>query len=572
MQVCTSCNIDYEDDKRFCNYCGSPLTPKTESAPAPKKASHADEEKSEGKLFCPQCKITYEFGSSCIQCGSPLGRQTSSQEKNELPMGREAPSEEKTLPPAETSEKQKSGTPHGKLICPTCKIIYEHGTSCVQCESVLVPQTSPQANGEPEISNGSKVDETRLQTQTLEEQLAPEVVVEAPRKKLICPSCKIIYERGTSCVRCGAGLVSQTPTKEKEKPKSPEPEPDPLPLEPDGPEATFNLTFHEGMGKSSNTGSHPPPSESDGLEDLFLPRVSTDTSGSPDRKPAAASKQPSPSSPKRNDADATERGKKKELRVTPPMELSLEEQFLQAQSPDQAVARKSADVLGKTGAFLGRFKKDYRRLGLEAGSIMIMVLAGGYLLWSVFSYFTKPKPAEPRAPISKEVALQKSSRPFSQPPSAALAGEPGESKNTEDPAPLPREAAAVPPSLPEPSKPSSPEAQEAGRIKNLLENVRQSNMKKDIDLFVSCYASDFENMETRKRATLAYWEKFNYLDLVYDVRDLSISVETAKAKVEWLIKTSLKSGGQYQENKSVLDVAFKKEDGKWRIKEVKPTR
>ena len=37
-------------------------------------------------------------------------------------------------------------------------------------------------------------------------------------------------------------------------------------------------------------------------------------------------------------------------------------------------------------------------------------------------------------------------------------------------------------------------------------------------------------------------------------------------------QTSQKGGGQYQENKSVLDVAFKKENGKWKIKEVKPAK
>ena len=106
----------------------------------------------------------------------------------------------------------------------------------------------------------------------------------------------------------------------------------------------------------------------------------------------------------------------------------------------------------------------------------------------------------------------------------------------------------------------------------LLENVRQSNLKKDIDLFVSCYASDFENMEGRKRATIAYWEKFNYLDLSYNLKDLSLERETAKARVEWVIKTSSKNGGQAQQNKSVLDVAFRKEDGKWKIRGVKPTK
>jgi ketosteroid isomerase-like protein len=79
-------------------------------------------------------------------------------------------------------------------------------------------------------------------------------------------------------------------------------------------------------------------------------------------------------------------------------------------------------------------------------------------------------------------------------------------------------------------------------------------------------------MEERRRATLAYWEKFNYLDLSYSLKDLSLSAETAKARVEWLIKTSLKGGGQAQQNKSILEVSFKKENGKWKIKEAKPTR
>jgi ketosteroid isomerase-like protein len=109
-------------------------------------------------------------------------------------------------------------------------------------------------------------------------------------------------------------------------------------------------------------------------------------------------------------------------------------------------------------------------------------------------------------------------------------------------------------------------------IKTLLENIRQANLQKDIDLFISCYASDFENLQGRKRATLAYWERFNYLDLSYDLKDSSISVETAKARVEWLIKTSSKGGGRPQQNKSILDVTFKKEGGGWKIKEVKQAR
>jgi len=539
MPVCKSCNIEYEEDKKFCNYCGGRLTPKTEPMSAPQKMNRADEEKSEGKLICPHCKITYEFGSSCIQCGSPLGRQIPRQAKEESETARGIESEEK-LPPVETSQEQKIEASRGKLICPSCKIIYERGDSCIKCESALVPQTSTQTNGGPEISSGSEVEGKPLQTETIEEQLVAEIVVETPRKKLICPSCKIIYERGTSCVRCGAALVPETPSQEKGKPKSSDIE--------------FNLST----------------SEPDGPEDAFLPRGSTEPSEASDRGLGAASGQPSLSSPKGQDVGVTERGKRRELRVTSTPEVELEEEYPQARTSEQPIAKKSGNDLDKMVTLLRKLKKDYSRLCIEVGSIMIMVVAGGYLLWSVYSYFAKPKQPEPGTPISKNVAVQTLPSSPSLPPPATTVAESGKSKNTEGSSPIPKEAA--PASLPDTSKPPSAETQEIGSIKTLLENVRQSNLKKDIDLFVSCYASDFENMEGRKRSTVAYWEKFNYLDLSYDVRDLSISVETAKARVEWLIKTSSRGGGQSQQNKSVLDVAFKKEEGRWKIKEVKPVK
>jgi uncharacterized protein YbaR (Trm112 family) len=526
---------------------------------APKKANRADEEKSEGKLYCPHCKISYEFGSSCIQCGAPLGRQTPPQEKNEPEVARGAQFEEK-LPPAETSQEKKIEAPRGKLVCPTCKIIYERGTSCIKCESALVPQTSTQTNGEPATSRGSEGEGKPLQVQTTEEQFVAEVVVETPRKKLICPSCKIIYERGTSCVRCGEALVLQTSNKEKsESPDTKE--------KSKSPDIEFNL----------------PSSEPDGLEDPFLQKGSTELPAASDRRPVAPPERPSlssPSSPKEKDSAVTERGKKRESRATPAQELGIDEDFFQDETPDQPVAKKSKGDSHKMVSLLDRLKKDYRRLGLEVGGIMIMVLAGGYLLWSAYSYFTGPKSPEPRATISKEVPLKTLPSSSSSTPPAAPVAEPRKSGDTErrlsvSTSSISKEAAPAPPPPEVPKTPSAetPEiGKEVGNIMTLLEDVRQSNLKKDIYLFVSCYASDFQNMEERRRATLAYWEKFNYLDLSYSLKDLSLSAETAKARVEWSIKTSSKNGGQAQQNKSILEVSFKKEDGKWKIKETKPTR
>jgi ketosteroid isomerase-like protein len=132
----------------------------------------------------------------------------------------------------------------------------------------------------------------------------------------------------------------------------------------------------------------------------------------------------------------------------------------------------------------------------------------------------------------------------------------------------------IPPSLflSDVSKTSSAEVAEIRNIKTLLEDIRQANLEKNIDLFISCYATDFKDREGKKKTTLAYWKRFDYVDLSYDLKDASISGDTAKAKVEWLIKTSSKAGDRPQENKSILDVLFKREDGEWKIKEVKAAR
>ena len=65
------------------------------------------------------------------------------------------------------------------------------------------------------------------------------------------------------------------------------------------------------------------------------------------------------------------------------------------------------------------------------------------------------------------------------------------------------------------------------------------------------------------------WENFNYLDLSYDLKKQTISGDTADVKLEWLVRTSQKLGGQLQDGRTLLDVTLKREDGHWKIKEIK---
>jgi hypothetical protein len=124
-----------------------------------------------------------------------------------------------------------------------------------------------------------------------------------------------------------------------------------------------------------------------------------------------------------------------------------------------------------------------------------------------------------------------------------------------------------------PSPPPSPhivtEGKEVEKIRSLFENIRKANLQKNIDLFTSCFSRDFNGIEEKRRDTLRMWENFNYLDLSYDLKKQTISGDTADVRLEWLVRTSQKLGGQLQDGRTLLDVTLKREDGHWKIKEIK---
>lgn len=485
MLVCKNCKVEYEEGKKFCKHCGDPLVPKEESLKTPQKIKKAEEENSDGKLICPVCKIVYEFGSSCIQCGSPLGRHM-------LPEGKEE---------SESAHRTGPGEKESPLL--TSKEI------------------SSQEKEEPEIPRKSVVEGKTLRVQTIQEQMT-----EAPRKKLICPDCGIIYERGTSCVRCGSSLVPQTPSQEKQKPKSSDAEIPP---------------------------SSSPPKASEEISKTHLNQDLVD----------AAMEPPLPS-PKEKDLGISQPVKRKKTAT------SLEELF-QDESLEQEPPKKATGQVETRVSSAKKPKRDYRRLFLEVGGITVMALAGAYFLWSVYLHLIAKGP-EPTSLTSKDAASQTFPSSSSTTAPAGTVTEPRGSKNTEESSPVSKEA--VPPSLflSESSQTSSTEAAEIRNIKTLLEDIRQANLEKNIDLFISCYATDYKDREGKRKTTLDYWKRFDYVDLSYDLKDASISGDTAKAKVEWLIKTSSRVGVRPQENKSILEVLFKKEEGAWKIKEVMKAR
>jgi hypothetical protein len=117
---------------------------------------------------------------------------------------------------------------------------------------------------------------------------------------------------------------------------------------------------------------------------------------------------------------------------------------------------------------------------------------------------------------------------------------------------------------------TSPEAREDETIKLLFETIRRANLEKKIDLFMSCYASDFNGRDQKRSATLETWDRFDYLQLSYDLEKLTVTADTAQVRVKWWLNFSPKRGGPSEKTTSVLDVSLKKEAGHWKIRNIKP--
>jgi Double zinc ribbon len=403
------------------------------------------------------------------------------------------------------------------VICPQCNLEHDQGEEfCEKCGKFLLSVEDP-APGE-----------------------------EKRKVKLICPKCQVLYTKGNYCRKCGSLLMQGTPSQKM----------DVYPLERKSVKRCSKewrrLLKEERELEScmSNLNAQRDKISSDVLDPMFLRYKDRLESLSPlhqeiETELESVRKRAS------EEIDFVE----KELK---PVQKRLEE--FQSLYGHGAVTR--ADFFREKKELKKEIKsreKDLRKhrqiLSLlpgemGGGSILLPGLTGGLLrpfvlfvtgiiilLMGVGGYFFWPRQSPLSTPVAKEIV-----------------------------------AAPTPSSLPPPlhSPPSVTENQEVEKIRSLFENIKQANLKKNIDLFMSCFSRHFNGMQGKRLDTLKTWENFNYLDLSYDLKRQKISGDTADVRLEWLVRTSQKAGGPLQDGRTVLDVTLRREDGRWKIKEIKP--
>jgi hypothetical protein len=124
------------------------------------------------------------------------------------------------------------------------------------------------------------------------------------------------------------------------------------------------------------------------------------------------------------------------------------------------------------------------------------------------------------------------------------------------------ESPPAPPSL-------SPAIPASGNLLKLLNQMREAQYKKDIQLFLEAYSPTFPGLEQKREQTLKIWEHFDYLDLQPHLTDVQqLDATTISGVVTWHIKTRDRQDNEIKTLSKMYLVKFSKESGEWRIQDI----
>jgi hypothetical protein len=104
------------------------------------------------------------------------------------------------------------------------------------------------------------------------------------------------------------------------------------------------------------------------------------------------------------------------------------------------------------------------------------------------------------------------------------------------------------------------------QLEDLLQNMREAQLKKDLDRYMQFYSSNFPELDRKRQVTRKNWDLFNYLDLKFKIDEVKLLITgKALAQVTWNIKYQNADSDELKRFTQTLKVWFSNEADKWRI-------
>ena len=137
-------------------------------------------------------------------------------------------------------------------------------------------------------------------------------------------------------------------------------------------------------------------------------------------------------------------------------------------------------------------------------------------------------------------------------------------------APVPVPAPAAPPAPEKGVPPLSATPANAAVLKDqlseLLNQLREAQLKKDISLYSQTFSPTFPDFDQRRQRTLAVWDAYDYSGLDFELMEVNLlDADQAQAAVTWKLEIRQKATQTNKSETQSYNVRFSKDGGKWRI-------
>ncbi len=197
---------------------------------------------------------------------------------------------------------------------------------------------------------------------------------------------------------------------------------------------------------------------------------------------------------------------------------------------------KSPSILQRCASMIPGLVNRYHRVALMVGGLLIILIA--YLAFA-------------KATISPPTLASNEKEPTNQ--SIIVAKEAGPSHVS-----LPK--------LPVPSPSPGVGQPIQTQLIQILDQIRQAQLNKDINLFMSSFSPDFPDIPEKRQKVLKIWQAYDYVDMKFEITDLQkLDNNTASANICWQFEVKDKNNEIKQINKT-YNISFSQEGGKWLVR------
>jgi predicted nucleic acid-binding Zn ribbon protein len=107
-------------------------------------------------------------------------------------------------------------------------------------------------------------------------------------------------------------------------------------------------------------------------------------------------------------------------------------------------------------------------------------------------------------------------------------------------------------------------------VERLAERIRAAHMKKDMNMFISCYAPTYPNLGDLERQTYENWKNYDFKNVSYHIANLRrTGPNQAVAEFIWNFQLVNNQTKASEMHRAVVNVTLEESGGVWKIRESK---